>query len=886
MTSKLKRRLENIGIDSSSSSNKLNESFCLIGTPLPPLEKTKDIGEFKPLWEQEVRDEKGRRRLHGAFTGGFSAGYFNSVGSKEGWTPSTFVSSRSNRATKKEARLEDFMDEEDLEEMRASQKLVDASEPGAFPSLAADADDSMSGALQNLIPPIEDSPGAKLLRKMGWRPGQGVGPRVSYTKLKRQDQLLAGPSAAPSRPDMPDDEASKHTFAPRDTQIPNYPPKGDAFGLGYARGPGLIAQAGVGSDKGPAGPKISAGFGLGALNDADDDDLDVYDAGDAGSSRRRMAFQEDEDEDMITLGPSTKSSLKRTDERNHSSTSAVQSFHDGRPVPSGFVISAKPEIEDTWFKLPDIPKAWKPDPAKLWASQAVPPPKEENLKPSVPTYGPKGKGRQDGMSADKRGDILGEARLPAAPKSVFDYLSAKDRERLQMFAAKAKEAASGAATRKPSPPPPETVVGGEISSDRPNLHPSVAKAAMSGFQPFTSEPEKQARYDIFLKYHASPGPNMPYLARRPRQSEEEFKKELQDYAKAAMIFKPMSGAMADRFRTAALVQDVPKVVEALYYPAPVEESEASTEEKDDKEDADPKRQAARMGMYGPLTHETKEWRPIRLLCKRFGVPDPFMSKDGEGAAETASFGAGGSAPDPTSTSSVPPTSETSGSTSKQVLPPPPAAPGRKDLANIGLGEDETQGQDTLTYQRPSMDIFKAIFASDSEDDSDTEENDEPKAAETKPGLQQESHENSGSFQPALLSTAVPMEVEEPQGPVDTSIFRPTFVSKAERNGRAEKDGSEKKDKKKKKAKPIVSFAADEDEGEASGLSIQPKKEKKRRRDKEKEKEASEEAAKKARTEDGDTEMQWVEKQVSQPAEANPASVPPRKPGRKTAADFL
>jgi Protein of unknown function (DUF1604) len=31
-----------------------------------------------------ARDEKGHRRLHGAFTGGFSAGYFNTVGSKEG----------------------------------------------------------------------------------------------------------------------------------------------------------------------------------------------------------------------------------------------------------------------------------------------------------------------------------------------------------------------------------------------------------------------------------------------------------------------------------------------------------------------------------------------------------------------------------------------------------------------------------------------------------------------------------------------------------------------------------------------------------------------------------------------------------------------------------
>jgi len=41
-----------------------------------------------------VTDENGRRRFHGAFTGGFSAGYFNTVGSSEGWQPSKFVSSR------------------------------------------------------------------------------------------------------------------------------------------------------------------------------------------------------------------------------------------------------------------------------------------------------------------------------------------------------------------------------------------------------------------------------------------------------------------------------------------------------------------------------------------------------------------------------------------------------------------------------------------------------------------------------------------------------------------------------------------------------------------------------------------------------------------------
>ncbi|KAJ7308576.1 hypothetical protein DFH08DRAFT_975170 [Mycena albidolilacea] len=80
MSSQLKK-LGNLGVDPSSA--RANESFCLIGTPLPPLEKSKDTGEFVPLWKQDVRDEQGRKRLHRAFTGGFSAGYFNTVKASE-----------------------------------------------------------------------------------------------------------------------------------------------------------------------------------------------------------------------------------------------------------------------------------------------------------------------------------------------------------------------------------------------------------------------------------------------------------------------------------------------------------------------------------------------------------------------------------------------------------------------------------------------------------------------------------------------------------------------------------------------------------------------------------------------------------------------------------
>ncbi len=53
----------------------LQSPYVLFGTPLPPLDpEVRDDGSFVPVWKQEVRDERGRKRFHGAFTGGWSAG--------------------------------------------------------------------------------------------------------------------------------------------------------------------------------------------------------------------------------------------------------------------------------------------------------------------------------------------------------------------------------------------------------------------------------------------------------------------------------------------------------------------------------------------------------------------------------------------------------------------------------------------------------------------------------------------------------------------------------------------------------------------------------------------------------------------------------------------
>ena len=64
------------------------DAYAPVGTPFDPLETEEDVAKAKARKDKEhyVLDEQGRRRFHGAFTGGFSAGYYNTVGTKEGWS--------------------------------------------------------------------------------------------------------------------------------------------------------------------------------------------------------------------------------------------------------------------------------------------------------------------------------------------------------------------------------------------------------------------------------------------------------------------------------------------------------------------------------------------------------------------------------------------------------------------------------------------------------------------------------------------------------------------------------------------------------------------------------------------------------------------------------
>lgn len=79
--------------------------------------------------EQIATDAQGRRRFHGAFTGGFSAGFFNTVGSLEGWTPKEFKSSRAEKFKSTTAQKpQDFMDDEDLGEDGIAPQVIRATD--------------------------------------------------------------------------------------------------------------------------------------------------------------------------------------------------------------------------------------------------------------------------------------------------------------------------------------------------------------------------------------------------------------------------------------------------------------------------------------------------------------------------------------------------------------------------------------------------------------------------------------------------------------------------------------------------------------------------------------------------------------------------------------
>ncbi|TKA68245.1 hypothetical protein B0A49_05416 [Cryomyces minteri] len=700
--------------------------FALYGTPLPPFDSaTRDDGSYVPVWKQEVTDERGRKRLHGAFTGGFSAGYFNTVGSKEGWTPSTFVSSRASKqhdgkkAARTQQRPEDFMDEEDLADVAEAQKLQTND---SFAGLGSTEEESARrGMLVDLLKTSGETMGVRLLQKMGWRQGQGVGPKVR--RKAREDGLKGEDTSG---------ELATHLFAPENSRMVTFTRKSDQKGLGYA-GETRLSSTELAASHGnikekeeeashfPRAPKTSrdkinidtlrGGFGVGILNDNGSDDEDPYEMGPRLSYNKVVGADKKKSKRLEKIKPAigTANPLLRGDakpkfiSKKASSSQGFRRCHDGRLPLNGFVLSSEISFvtQDNQYAPPKIPDGWIS--SKKASSTSSQPPTVYQSTADV--------AKASSLDPKARAALLGESQLPG--KSVFDFLSTSARDRLVSASGKTNLPAA----RGEAPTSSEADRQRNLWSLIPRLDQEVAAAALArglgGWMPYAEDEAKRARYRGFLELRAGLRDVLP--ERATGASKDEWAAELREFAHAAQVFRPMTGMMASRFTTSSsspkLASDAPESS------LPVDKKAAKIE--------DPAEEAARLGMYGPLTRSELQFYPTRLVCKRFNVKPPahVQMDPGTGpAGETQSASGPNSRLDVVSKVKM----------DEMMREAAFNQPGLRS-AHAASGAENTVGEERATAvlkevmvdaeknealegERAGEAVFKAIFGSDDEDD--------------------------------------------------------------------------------------------------------------------------------------------------------------------------
>ncbi|XP_067905115.1 G patch domain-containing protein 1 isoform X2 [Heterodontus francisci] len=816
------------------------EDFVYFGSALEPLEDESTKKPI-PLQEQTVKDEKGRyKRFHGAFTGGFSAGYFNSVGSKEGWAPSTFVSSRQQKADKQLFSPENFMDEEDLKEHGIAPKGITTTDD--FASKAKDKIQEKSRALTSVAAPIPGATilddmiapakitiGVQLLRKMGWKEGQGLGPRVKRKPQRQQCDTgvkVYGCSLPDEGSDGLQEEEDEYqpenvTFAPKDVVMMDFTPKDDRHGLGYsgidprralygASREGSISILNTDSDRSSnllgdvqsgKGRKLGItgqAFGVGALEE-DDDDIYARDT----LSQYDTVLREEEPGDGLFgwTAPQQYKKAKGLDPQTGYIGKLLEGFSLGSKATKSKKVYGPPELPRDYRPIHYFRPVVAPGTVSTAMAQAL----VASAGQLNTEAGPKGRHQ---LNAMQRRELIGEDALQG-PRSVFELLAGKDKERLKDVQQQQQQQAAC-----------RTAAFWDLSDRSQALaseKPSASQLAMLGgkrvtgsseFKPFLKNPEKQKRYEAYVEKLNSGQNDALDSSLDPNMTEWEREREQYEFSRAAMLYCSTSASLSSRFTRAKLTEDTDKV-------------EVPKEQEGDIND---KEAAVKMKMFGHLTRDKLEWHPEKLLCKRFNVPDPYPGSTRSGLLKVKrdkysvfNFLTVPTAP----ASSRMETKRESVQLDISFKAPKPPESRRRSRWDMSAEDKEKDvvghasnlvGLDTATEtcltrytekeieqkdaeeeeNRPSMDLFKAIFASSSEekssssssDEADEDEDEESNQMDPSSGVQ----DAVEPVQPATPSVDLPVkepdcrpreadQTSEPaqcssQKPADTEEFGP------------------------------------------------------------------------------------------------------------------
>lgn len=644
--------------------------------------------------------------------------YFNTVGSKEGWAPSTFVSSRANRRKDDKAatsqRPEDFMDEEDLADAQESEKLQTSH---AFAGLGAgDADAARSGGLAGLLHVQGETMGTKLLKKMGWKEGQGVGP-----KIRRKAEL--GMATNPGS----EGTSETHLFAPENAPMIQLVRKTDRKGLGFdgesrltplaSSRPGRLAQSDD-EDTDDQGfsfsrprplasksnknkeAKARGGIGMGVLNDTGSDDEDPYEMGPRISYNRVIGgsknLKKKKDANSTPANPALKSKPVFVPRRKavvKAALGSARKCHDGRPPLEGFVLGqgSDPLISminaDGKYPPPEIPADWK--------SSKDP----EATRDTSHYQSTADAAKASSLNPLSRAAILGEKQLPG--KSVFDFLSVSARDRLAAVTGKTDLPAA-----KGEIPEGYALSGEEkrrnLLERIPKLDKQSALGAMTrgaaGGGPYGDNEDKRSRYRGYLELQAGLRGEPP--SKTAKMTDDEWIQEFHEFYNVARIFRPMTGSMASRFTTSSS--------STLAGGTDGKAGDTGLLSKPPSKPEDPAEAAAKMGMYGHMTRSVRDFYPTRLLCKRFGVrPPAHVQAEADVDATEAQRTAG-----------VTPIREMIQNISVQA---PTGAPNDRQAQTSEPSKQEfvvdSSRNDALEANRAGEEVFKAIFGDSSDEES-------------------------------------------------------------------------------------------------------------------------------------------------------------------------
>ncbi|KAA3681917.1 G patch domain-containing protein 1 [Paragonimus westermani] len=493
-------------------------------------------------YEQRILNEKGRPlRFHGAFTGGFSAGYFNTVGSKEefkflfldvGFKPRSFQSSRRER--QRDPKEQDFGEFGIAPRRIRMAHTFDDTHIRDTLKVAFGGQSVIPGAssiIKDLIVPWKGPLADRLLRKLGWRE------RLSTHTSDPpgfEDSVESSETTYPTS-----SHKSEQSSIPFYTKI-SFEAKANTFGLGYCGlNPDLAmgrrsqtdasfrhpeeSHAALAQRQGslPVGFNPCGGcptragirgqaFGVGAL---ETDDTDVYTSdqladydweigGPNSDGDEDDADNEEAEIEAARLGRWSSTSERQKGQK--SSTNQRKAF-DGWTAPSqcrdtrqsidgsksghipGFVPSSAnnpTEFLPGTVQIVRIPPGYMP----VFNPQCVRNPSASLVQPELPVLTETHLSRSSHhLDAVSRSGIL----EGSSTGSIFDLVNPIDQLRMD-----------GAAAGLPVPPRSDSVAVLFTTSISTNSTPLSTVSAVfpkteALLKPFKVDPEKQARFEAF-----------------------------------------------------------------------------------------------------------------------------------------------------------------------------------------------------------------------------------------------------------------------------------------------------------------------------------------------------------------------------------------------------